>query len=251
MTRPALTVVAGLTYREPSQVLNRWLVPSYQMSIRWTGNRLDAEDATAWVMMNAMTRLDLPDLVQLVDERLAETTLDAIGRYWSERYGISQLRCSAIQSVEAASIGQPALGFDALTDGLTADQRLVIVLRFLRGRALPSISAQLKLSADAGAQILFRALSRVAGRLGFDADAAEPTQVNLIAAYVGDLVARRRPLRFEAAPNAWPALVAATHIQAAIAGNDLPRLRVVRSLEGRASSEGFTPHVTTSRIWSA
>ena len=251
MTRPALTVVAGLTYRDRSQVLNRWLVPTYQTSIRWTGNRLDAEDATTWVLINEMSRLDLPDLVQVVDERLAETTLDAIGRHWSERYGISQLRCSAIQSVEAAFVGQAALGIDALTDRLTADERLAIVLRFVRGRALPSISAQLKLSARASADMLFRALLGVADRLGLDADAADTTQANLVAAYVGDLVARRRPLRFEAAPSAWPALVAAAHIQAAIAGNDLPRVRFVRSLEGLADRRGFNPPVTPSRIWIA
>src|SRR5260370_34063029 len=160
MTRPALTVVAGLTYRERSQVLKRWLVPAYQTSIRWTGNRLDAEDATTWVLINEMSRLDLPDLVQLVDERLAETTLDAIGRHWSERYGISHLRCSAIQSVDAALIGQAALGIDALTDRLSADERLVIVLPFLRWRALPSVSAPLTLSDRASADMLFRALPR-------------------------------------------------------------------------------------------
>src|SRR5260370_34430843 len=169
MTRPALTVVAGLTYRERSQVLNRWLVPAYQTSIRWNGNRLDAEDPTTWVLINEISRLDLPDLVQLVDERLAETTLDAIGRHWSERYGVSQLRCSAIQSVEAALVGQAALGIDALTDRLTADERLLIVVRFLRGRALPSISAQLQLSARDGVDILAPALLAVLGRLRLDA----------------------------------------------------------------------------------
>jgi hypothetical protein len=79
--RPALTVVAGLTYRERSQVFNRWLVPAYQMSIRWTGNRLDAEDATTWVVINEISRLHLPELVQVVDERLTETTLEASGRH--------------------------------------------------------------------------------------------------------------------------------------------------------------------------
>jgi len=68
---------------------------------------------------------------------------------------------------------------------------------------------------------------------------------------VGDLVARRRPLRFEAAPGAWAALLAATHVQAAIAGNDLPRVRFVRSLEGLADANRFNPHVTPSRIWIA
>jgi hypothetical protein len=118
--RPALTIVAGLTYRERSQVFNRWLVPAYQMSVRWTGNRLDAEDATTRVLINEMSRVKLPDLVQVVDERLAETTLEAIGRHWSERYGISPLRCSAIHAAEAALLGRPALTSDGLTDRLTA-----------------------------------------------------------------------------------------------------------------------------------
>src|SRR5258708_37000048 len=108
--RPTLSVVAGLTYRERSQVLNRWLVPAYQTSIRWTGNRLDAEDATTWVLINEMSRLDLPDLVQLVEERLAETPLDALGRHWWERDGVSQLRRQAIRSIEAALVRKSAPG---------------------------------------------------------------------------------------------------------------------------------------------
>jgi len=249
--RPALSVVAGLTYRERSQVLNRWLVPAYQTSIRWTGNRLDAEDATTWVLVNEMNRLELPDLVQLVDEHFAETTLDAIGRHWSDRYGISTLRWSSIHAIEAAFAGQPPLTFDALTERLAADQRLVILLRFLRGRTLPSIADQLGVAAGASANMLFRALGGVAARLGLDADPTDPSQVNQVAAFVSDLVARRRPIRFEAAPGAWAALLAATHIQAAIAGNDLPRVRFVRSLETLAGAGRDFERVTPSRIWTA
>src|ERR1700738_1655668 len=81
--RPSLTVITGLTYRERFQIFNRWLVPAYQMSIRWTGNRRDAEDATTWVLINEMSRVKLPELVQVVDERLAEMTLEAVARHWS------------------------------------------------------------------------------------------------------------------------------------------------------------------------
>src|SRR5712692_3754217 len=207
--RPALTVIAGLTYREKSQVFNRWLLPAYQVSMRWTGSRLDAEDATTWVLVNAMSRLRLPELVQVVDEVLAETTLEAVGRHWSERYGISPLRCSSIHATEAALVGRPALSFDALTARLTADQRLVIVLRFLRKRTASSIATQLGLGPGACANLLYRALSDVAGRLGLDADHSDLAHVNQVAAFVGDLVARRRPFRFEAAPGTWAALLAA------------------------------------------
>jgi hypothetical protein len=244
---PALRVVAGLTYRERSQIFNRWLVPIYQTSIRWTGNRLDAEDATIWVLVNEMSRVKLPELVHVVDERLIETTLEAICRHWSERYGISPLRCYSIHATEAASIGQPPLSFDALTDRLTADRRLVIVLRFLRGRTPSAIATQFGMAAGASAELLFQALSDVAGRMGLDPDPTDLGQVKQVAAFVGDLVARRRPFRFEATPGTWAALLAATHIQAAIAGNDLPRLRFVRSLESIAGG-GYGRHVTPSRI---
>jgi sigma-70-like protein len=249
--RPALAVVAGLTYRERSQVFNRWLVPVYQMSIRWTGNRPDAEDATTWVLINGMRRLNLPELVQVVDEQLAELTIEAVARHWSERYGVSPLRCSSIHATEAALMGRPALSLDALTDRLTAEQRLVIVLRFLRRRSPSSIATQLGIAAEACANLLFRALSDVAERLGLDADATDLAQVDRVAAFVGDLVARRKPLRFEATPAAWAALLAATHLQAAIAGNDLPRVRFVRSVEDIAAGNGSSPYVTPSRIWIA
>ena len=237
--RPAVTVVAGLTYREKSQVFNRWLLPAYQVSMRWTGSRLDAEDATTWVLVNEMSRLDLPELVQVVDDRLAETALEAVSRHWSERYGISPLRCSSIHATEATLAGRPALTFDALTDRLTADKRLVIVLRFLRRRTPASIAAQFGVAAGASDELLVRALCDVAERIGLDADPAGLTQVHQVTAFVDDLIARRRPIRFEAAPGAWAALLAATHIQAAIAGNDLPRVRFVRSIEGIAGAAAF------------
>lgn len=249
--RPALTVVAGLTYRERSQVFNRWLVPAYQTSIRWTGNRLDAEDATTWVVLNEMGRLRLPELVQVVDERIAETTLEAVERHWSERYGISPLRCSAVRAAELVLIGRPALSFDALTDRLAADERLVIVLRFLRRRTPSSIAAQLGVRAGAGAKLLVQALSKVAERLGLDGDPTDLAQVNQVALFVDDLLARRRPARFEATPGSWAALLAASYVHAAIAGNDLPQVRFVRSLEEIAGSNGFTTHVTPVRIWRA
>jgi hypothetical protein len=246
--RPCLTVITGLTYRERSQIFNRWLVPAYQMSIRWTGNRRDAEDATTWVLINEMSRVKLPELVQVVDERIADMTLEAVARHWSERYGVSPLRCSSIQATEAALIGRPPLSFDALTDRLTADQRLVVVLRFLRGRTPSSIATQFGIAAGESAALLFRALSDVAGRIGLDADPTDRAQVKQVAAFVGDLVSRRRPLRFEATPAAWAALLAATHIQAAIAGNDLPRARFLRSLETIVGAGRFGRRVTPPRI---
>jgi hypothetical protein len=226
-------------------------VPTYQMSIRWTGNQQDAEDVTTWTLIREMSRLDLPELVPVVDEQVAETTLEAVGRHWSERYGISPVRCSVIRATESALIGRPPHTFDALTDRLAADRRHVIVLRFLRRRSASSIAKQLGVTAGKSSELVFDALGDVARRLGLEADPGGLAQVDQVARFVGDLVARRRPLRFEAIPGAWAALLAATHVQATIAGNDLPRPRFVRSLEGLARADRLTTRVTPSRIWTA
>ncbi|MEA2643301.1 MAG: hypothetical protein QOG08_327 [Chloroflexota bacterium] len=247
----ALTVIAGLTYSEPCQVFNRWLLPAYQTAFRWTGDLSDAEDATTWVFKKTVGFVRLPELVSVVDRRVAAAMLDAASLHWSNRYGVAWFRCSEIYEREAAVSAGPALNLEALCDGLSAEMRLLIVLRFLRGRSLSAISTQLGIPPAAAKVHLYEALSRVAARIGLDASPCNPTQVDEVAAFVDDLVGKRRPLRFEVAPQAWAALLAATHIQAAVAGNNLPRARFVRSLEGTFSAGHARRHVTHLRIWSA
>jgi hypothetical protein len=248
---PTLTVLTGLTYSKETQVFNHRLLPTYQAAFRWTGNWLDAEDATTWVFRKALGRVRLPEQVSVVDGRVADATLDAASRHWSDRYGVAWFRCSEIYACDAALSARPALSLEALYDGLSAEMRLLIVLRFLRGRPLSAIASQLGIAQGAAKLHLFEALSTVAARIGLDASPCPPTQVDEAAAFVDDLVARRRPLRFEAAPPAWAAMLAATHIQAAVAGNNLPRPRFVRALEGAVRAGQAGGHVTHPRIWSA
>src|SRR5260370_620664 len=98
---PALSVIRGLTYFEECQVFNRWFLPTYQASFRWTGNRSDAEDATTWVFMNAVGTVHLPELVSVVDDIVADATLEAASRHWCDRYGVVRLRCAEIHAFEA------------------------------------------------------------------------------------------------------------------------------------------------------
>jgi DNA-directed RNA polymerase specialized sigma24 family protein len=253
---PALTVIRGLTYIAPSQVFSRWFLPVYQTSFRWTGNPSDTEDATWWAFMNAIGQLHLPELVTVVDEIAADAPLEAASRHWCDRYGVVRLRCSEIYAFETGLSGRSAPTLEALVAGLSAELRLVIVLRFLRKRTMSAIAAQLGVPPRSANALLYTALSNVADGMGLDGAAlGDQPQAGQIAAFVDDLIGRRRPLRFEVAPSAWMALLAATHLQAAIAGNDLPSARFVRSLEqsfeasqriNRARS-----HVTNLRIWSA
>ncbi len=252
---PALTVIRGLTYIARSQVFSRWCLPVYQTSFRWTGNRSDAEDATTWVFMNAAGHAHLPELVTVVDDIVADATLEAASRHWCDRYGVVRLRCAEIYAFEAGLSGRSALTLEALVESLSAEMRLVIVLRFLRKRELSAIAAQLGVPAKAANGLLHTALSRVAEGMGLAcANHGDQVQAARVAEFVDDLIGRRRPLRFEAAPSAWAALLAATHLQAAVAGNDLPAARFVHSLEESFEAHRVTRsrrHVTSLRIWSA
>ena len=240
-----LAVVRGLTYTNCSQVFKRWLMPTYRTSFRWTGNRADSEDATTWVFLNAGDHLRLPELVQVVDDHVLDLTLEAATRHWLERYGI---RCVIGAEVSAPEATVP---LDSLFDGLTAEMRLLLVLRFLRRRSPEAIAAQLRVSPDAARRRILAALAGVAQRIGLPPRSSDSPQVAQVSAYVDDIVARRRPVRFEVDPEAWPAMVAAGHVQAAIAGNDLPGKGFIRSLEGRLEERSGRRVVTRARIWSA
>ena len=252
---PTLSVIRGLTYTEQGQVFNRWFLPTYQTAFRWTGNRSDAEDATTWVFANAIRPTHLPELVSVVDDMVADATLDAVSRHWCDRYGVVPFQCAEIYAFEAGLSGRSALTLEALAERLSPEMRLVIVLRFLRKRTLSAIATQLGVPAWTANVLLYTALSQVATGMKLDAAGGDHTQAGEVAAFVDDLIGRRRPVRFEASPPAWAALLAATHLQGAVAGNDLPSARFARSLEEtlETSHRNSHPrrHVTNLRIWSA
>src|SRR5712664_1922566 len=210
-----LRVLAGHTYRDPVQVFNRCLMPVYQTSYRWTGNRLDAEDVTTWVFVNEFTRLDLPRPVPAVDDQLIEATVRAIGRHWTERYGISSLRWSALHAGEVAAPWRSTLSLRALLDPLPGELRLVTVLRFLRRRTVGQIAAQLGVSQPAAAILIFTALEDIGAEMGFGPAVDDPSQASEVAAFIDHLVTRRRPPRFEASAATFQALLAATCVHAA------------------------------------
>ena len=134
-----LAVVRGLTYTSCSQVFKRWLMPTYRTSFRWTGNRADSEDATAWALLNTANTLQLPELVQVVDDGVLNLALEAVTRHWVEGYGIQHVRWAPVYGSEVTA------PLDSLFDGLTAEMRLLLVLRFLRRRSPEAIAAQLRI----------------------------------------------------------------------------------------------------------
>jgi len=239
---PHLAVVRGLTYTNFSQVFNRWLIPSYRTAFRWTGNRVDAEDIVTWTFRDVAGNLHLPDLVQVVGDQVADTTVEAVTRHWDDRYGIDPI---AITTSEET----PAL--ETLFDRLTPEMRLLLVLRFIRRRSPEAIAAQLLIRPDAAKRRIIEGLAMVAERIGVPAASGAPSQADRVSAYIDDLIARRRPLRFDARPESWPPMAGAAHLQAAIAGNDLPAQVFIRSLERRLQAVWGRRVVTGVRIWSA
>jgi hypothetical protein len=240
-----LAVVRGLTYTSCSQVFKRWLMPTYRTSFRWMGNSADSEDATAWALLNTANHLQLPELVQVVDDHVLNLALEAVTRHWVDRYRIPRLSCAAVCESDVTA------PLDSLFDGLTAEMRLLLVLRFLRRRSPEAIATQLRIRPEEARRRIIAALTAVAHRVGFPHGESESTQVSQVSAYIEDIVARRRPLRFEVAPETWPVIIAAGHVQAAIAGNALPAKEFIRSLERRIAECSRRRFVTRPRIWSA
>jgi hypothetical protein len=103
---------------------------------------------------------------------------------------------------------------------------------------LGQIASQLSIAPQAAAILMFRALDSIGAEMGLGQTLAVPSQAAEVAAFVDHIVTRRRPPRFQAAASSFPALLAATFVHAAIAGNDLPRARFVRSLEDALSLGG-------------
>jgi len=187
----------------------------------------------------------VPELVQVVDDRVLDLALEAVTRHWVERYGIPRVRFAVVCGSEVTA------PLDSLFDGLTAEMRLLLVLRFLRQRSPEAIAAQLRIRPEDTRRRILAALTRVAQRIGFPPGSSEFRQVAHVSAYVEDIVARRRPVRFEVVPEAWPVMIAAGRIQAAIAGNDLPAKGFIGSLERRLAERSERSLVTRPRIWSA
>jgi hypothetical protein len=248
---PSLAVIRGLTYTDRAQIFNRWLVPIYQTAFRWMGNSADSEDATAEVVSGPMARLTLPAEVQFVNEHITDATLCAMTRHWSTRYGVPAVQCGAIHPAEAALLERPPSTVAALFDGLSAEMRLVILLRFLRKRSLAAIGAQLGMPRAAARSTMVTALTRVAERIGLARAPGAIAHEERVAAFVDALVAGVRPPRFDVDWREWSAMVGATHLQAAIAGNDLPDARFVRRIEQQLRTAGEQSPVTSLRIWSA
>ena len=232
LRQPRLAVVRGLMYTDPAQVISRWLLPTYRTAFRWTGNRVDSQDVTEWALLTVARDLRLPELVKAVDEQAASAAADAVVRHWSDRYGV-RLRCDEVSAIEALGgrLSRPTL--NSLFDGLTSEMRLLLVLRFLRRRSLAAIGAQLGMRPDATARRVISALSLVGEHLGLRPVTDGSLQARHVSAYIDDLVGRRRPVRFDVLPETWAVMIAASQLQAALAGNDLPERGFVRSLQRR------------------
>jgi len=245
---PSLAVIRGLTYTDSAQIFNRWLIPTYRTAFRWMGTRLDTEDATAAVFSSLVVPLPLPAEVRLVDEQVNEAALRAVTRYWSDGYYVARVQCSEIQAAEAAL--RPASTLSALFEGLSAEMRLVLVLRFLRKRSLAAIAAQLGMRQAVARSTMITALTLIGERIGLAHMPPGIAQQECVTAFVDDLIAGAQPQRFVVEPPAWPAMVGATHVQAAIAGNDLPERRFVMMIERRLRTAEERGCVTRLRNWS-
>jgi hypothetical protein len=230
VARPRLELVRGRIYTDRRQLLARNLVAAYRGLFRWTGSAADAEVGTRRLVEAVVTPLRLPAPVEDVDELLDQGMLETLGRHWADGYEVASDSWTAV--LRSRAVGRPfaPVGLRELLDPLPGELRTVVVLRFLRQFGIDVIASRLELRHAAANLLLFEALGAVGVALGLPASSPSLVQAGLVARFVDDLVGLRRPLRFPAGPNTFPALLAAANLQAAIPGSDLPDPRFVKRL---------------------
>jgi hypothetical protein len=230
VARPRFELVRGRIYTDRRQLLTRNLIATYRGLFRWTGSAADAEDATRRLVEAAVNPLRLPAPVEDVDELLDRGMLEMLGRHWADGYEVSSISWTAVLGSNAAGRQFAPVGLRELLDPLPGELRTLVVLRFLRQLPIDVIAGRLELRRAAANLLLLEALGAVGAVLGFRGLSPSIVQAGLVARFVDDLVGLRRPLRFAAGPNTFPALLAAANLQAAIPGSDLPDPRFVKRL---------------------
>ena len=136
--------------------------PVYRFVYARTGNRADAEDVTSTTFMRALPHLR-PDVSQgELRSYLRTTARTVLADLWRERHG-----AVAEELDEDVTPNQPAPETDAVDveyvlEGLPANYRTVLELRFLRGYSIRETAAAMSVTIGNAKVLQLRALRRAA-----------------------------------------------------------------------------------------
>jgi len=165
-SRP-FSVVEGASYPDWESVYRDNVLGIYQLVFRRVGNRADAEDLAAEVLIQTLRTLRFPAPVHDVRSYLVKTARTVLADHWRRHYGRppetldSELaeRTAALDYLPSVSAAARAL---RILELLPERFRQVLELRFLRGYSAREVAAELRVSPGHVRVLQFRALRKAA-----------------------------------------------------------------------------------------
>jgi RNA polymerase sigma-70 factor (ECF subfamily) len=146
----------------------------YRQMFAKVGNRVDAEDLTSQVFLDALPPLRTAASVGEVRAYLLATARTVLARHWRNTLGhqVTQIDLEDVQLENVALTGpaqDPVRGNDgsqrlaAILSGLSERHRKILTLRFLRGYSIKQAAAELGVSVANAKVLQHRALRQAAG----------------------------------------------------------------------------------------
>jgi len=167
------SVIEGASYADWESVYRDNVLGIYQLVFRRVGNRPDAEDLAAEVLMQTLRTLRLPAPVHEVRSYLVKTARTVLADHWRRHYGRPPETVDT-ELVDRAATVEYKPSVAATTRALRILEllpdrfRQVLELRFLRGYSAGEVAAELNVSPGHVRVLQFRALKKAA-ELGLEA----------------------------------------------------------------------------------
>jgi RNA polymerase sigma-70 factor (ECF subfamily) len=138
----------------------------YRLMFAKVGNRVDAEDLTSQVFLDALPSLRTTASVGEVRAYLLATARTVLARHWRDTLGHQVTVLDRHDLVAPAAIVAPAEAPDRISSilsGLSERYRRILVLRFLRGYSIKQAAVELGVSVANAKVLQHRALRQAAG----------------------------------------------------------------------------------------
>ena len=136
--------------------------PLYRFAYVRTGNRADAEDITSATFIRAFPRLRTDVSDAELRAYLRATARTVIADVWRERHGAVMEEIDEQSTPNRAPLETTHRDVESLLDGLPANYRTVLELRFLRGYSVRETAEAMGISVSNAKVIQLRALRRAA-----------------------------------------------------------------------------------------
>ena len=135
------------------------------------GNRSDAEDLTQQVAMKAIPRLREGATAASIRGYLFATARTSLSQFWARRFGMPEEeldeQLAPPPRLDRDGSPEAAVRVQRILDGLPANYRRVLELRFLRGYSLKEVAKETGATVGGVKVMQLRAL-RAAARAGWD-----------------------------------------------------------------------------------